>query len=102
MDWILGHRPSTVPESVVDSLALTQSEDHISGSPELPEDVDEVDETVLADVSNLDDTVVPEFEGDTTGVKKSGSKKKKHSRGDQFEVVMNGVMKKLISAQEQN
>ena len=101
MDRILGHRPSTVPESVVDSLALTQSEENISGSPELPEDIDEVDETVLADVSNLDDTVVPESEGDTTGVKKSGSKKK-HSRGDQFEVVMNGVMKELVSAQERN
>ena len=30
------------------------------------------------------------------------SKKKKPSRGDQFEVVMNGVMKELVSAQEGN
>ena len=57
-----------MPESVVDSLALTQSEENISRSPELPEDIDEVDETVLADVSNLDDIVVPKSEGDTTGV----------------------------------
>jgi len=30
------------------------------------------------------------------------SKKKKHSRGDQFEVVMNGIIKELVSAQERN
>ena len=30
----------------------------------------------------------------------SCTKKKKHSRGDQFEIVMNGVMKELVSAQE--
>ena len=69
MDHILGHKPSTVPESVVDSLALTQSEDNTSENPEVREDVNEVDETVFADDSNLDETVAPasaESEGDTT------------------------------------
>ena len=69
MDQILGHKPSTVPESVVDSLALTQSKDNTSENPEVPEDVNEVDETVFADDSNLDETVAPasaESEGDTT------------------------------------
>lgn len=105
MDQILGHKPSTVPESVVDSLTLTQSEDNTSENPEVPEDVNEVDETVFADDSNLDETVAPasaEFKGDTTRVKKSSCKKRKHSRGDQFEVVMNSVMKELVSAQERN
>ena len=32
----------------------------------------------------------------------SSTKKKKHSRRDQFKMVMNGIMKKLMSAQEQN
>ena len=35
-------------------------------------------------------------------MKKYSCKKKKRSRGDQFEVVMNSVMKELVSAQEQN
>ena len=43
-----------------------------------------------------------ESSGDITRVKKTNSKKKKHSRGDQFEVVMNGVMQELVSAQERN
>ena len=32
----------------------------------------------------------------------SCTKKKKHSGRDQFKMVMNGIMKKLMSAQEQN
>ena len=32
----------------------------------------------------------------------SSTKKKKRSRGDQFEVVINGVMKELVSTQERN
>jgi len=35
-------------------------------------------------------------------VKKSSSKKKKHSRGDQFDIAMDGVMKEQVSAQERN
>jgi len=69
--------------------------------------VKEVDETVFGENSIADDTVVPvstNSSADTTQVKKgiSSSKKKKCSRGDQFEVVVNGVMKELVSAQERN
>ena len=67
--------------------------------------MNEVDETVLADDSILDRSVAPastESEGDiSTRVKKPSYKKKKHSRGDNFEVVMNGVMTELVSAQNE-
>ena len=104
MDQILGHKPSTVPESVVDSLALTQSRETISESPETPE----VDETLFGEDSNADETVAPAStkpsDDITLQTKKgnSSTKKKKRSRGDQFELVMNGVMKELVSAQERN
>ena len=104
MDQILGHKPSTVPESVVDSLALTQSRENTSESPE----AQEVDKTLFGEDGNTDETVAPastKCSDDTTLQMKKGNsstKRKKRSRGDQFEVVMNGVMKELMSAQERN
>ena len=94
-----------MPEHVVDSLALRQSEENISESQKVPEEVNEVDETLFREESISDETVASvstESSGDSTQVKKSNSKKKKHSRGDQFEVVMNGIMQELVSAQERN
>ena len=58
MDQILFHKPSTVPESTVDtgcSLALTQSRENTSESPEAPE----VDKTLFGEDSNADETVAP-------------------------------------------
>ena len=62
---------------------------------------------VFGEDSIADDTVPPvstDSSANTTWIKKgiSSSKKKKRSRGDQFEVVMNGIMKELVSAQERN
>lgn len=106
MDWILGHKPTTVPECVVDSLALMQNEGNTRESPEVPEEVNEVDETLFGEENNGDETVAPastETSGDNTRVVKKGNhNKKKGSRGDQFEVVMNGVTEELVSAQERN
>ena len=51
MDRILGHKPSTVPESVVDSLTFAQSRENTRKSPEAPE----VDETLFGEDSNADD-----------------------------------------------
>ena len=59
MDKILGHKPSTVPESVVDSLALTCSKENTSQSSKVPE-VNEVDKTLFVEDNNADDTVTPE------------------------------------------
>ena len=107
MDRILGHKPSTIPESVVDSLAFTHSKETTSESSEVQE-VNEVDETLFCEDSNLDETVPIESAkppNDTTLRTKKGNsstKKKKRSRGDQFEVVINGVMKELVSTQERN
>ena len=106
MDKILGHKPSTVPESVVDSLALTHSKETTSESSEVQEvnEVNKVDETLFCEDSNPDETVPidsAKSPDDTTLRMKKGNsstKKKKCSRGDQFEVVMNGVMKELVSA----
>ena len=44
MDQIIGHKPTTMPGSVVDSLALTQS------TSESSEVQDEVGETLFGDV----------------------------------------------------
>ena len=54
MDQILGHKPSTVPESVANSLALTQSRENTNENPEEPE-VDEADETLFGEDSNADE-----------------------------------------------
>ena len=53
MDQILGNKPSTVPESVVAGLALTQSSENTSESLEAPE----VDETLFGEDSTADETV---------------------------------------------
>ena len=101
MDQIVGHKPSTIPESAVDSLALTQSRENTSKSPEAPE----ADKTLFGEDSNADETVAPAStkpsDDITLQMKKgnSNTKRKKCSRGDKFEVVMNGVMKELVSAQ---
>jgi len=42
MDEVMIHKPSTVPESVVDSLAFTQPKENFIGTSE---QLDEVDET---------------------------------------------------------
>ena len=49
MKRILGHKPTTVQKSVVDSLALTQNEGITSESLEVSE-VNEVDETLFGEV----------------------------------------------------
>ena len=121
MDQILGHKPTTVPEMVIDSLALAQTTSWESRgeSSETLEELDEVDETLFGDldldetIANGDETIANATDTSTTDspepsssnsakVKESSSKKKKHSRGDQFKVVMDGVMKELVSAQERN
>ena len=122
MDQILGHKPTTVPEMVIDSLALAQSTSAESRgeSSETLEELDEVDETLFGrdldldeTIANADETIANATDTSTTDspepsssnsakVKKSSSKKKKRSRGDQFEVVMDGVMKELVSAKERN
>ena len=56
MDKILGHKPSTIPESVVDSLALTHSKETTSESSEVQK-VNEVDETLFCEDSNPDETI---------------------------------------------
>lgn len=103
MDRILGHKPTTVPESIVDSLA--QSQDSNDSSSEIRE-VNEVDETLFGENS---DTGTTTSTNDTSTIREVSSpaqckcnKKKKRSRGDQFEVVMNKVMEDLISSQERN
>ena len=98
MDRILGHKPSVVSDSFVDSLALTQSRENTSASPK----AQEADETLFGEDSNANETVVPastKRSDDTTLQIKKGNnstKMKKCSRGDQFELVMNGVMKELM------
>ena len=53
MDKILGHKPTTVPEAVVDSLAdHNQSVENNGERPEEREEVNEVDETVFGDTSD--------------------------------------------------
>jgi len=63
MDQILGHKPTTLPECVIDSLALTQSEENMSESPEqdpeIPDSANGVDETVFGEDNIADDTVAP-------------------------------------------
>ena len=53
MDRILGHKPTTVPESIVDSLA--QSQDNNDSSPEISE-VNEMDETLFGENSDTGTT----------------------------------------------
>ena len=53
MDRILGHKPTTVPESVIDSLA--QSQDNNDSSPDIRE-VNEVDETLFGETSDTGTT----------------------------------------------
>ena len=74
MDQILGHKPSTVPESVTDSLALTQSRENTSKGPEAPE----VDKILFREDSNADETValaLTKPSDDITLQTKKGNKK---------------------------
>ena len=102
MDRILGHKPTTVPESIVDSLA--QSQDSNDSSSAIRE-VNEVDETLFGENS---DTGTITSTNDTSTIREVSSpaqckcnKKKKRSRGDQFEVVMNSNRRpNIISGKE--
>ena len=53
LDQILGNKPGTVPQSVVNDLALTQSKENTSENPETPE----MDESLFGEDSNADETV---------------------------------------------
>jgi len=68
MDQILGHKPTTVPKHVIDSLALTRSEENTSESPEIPDSMNEVDETVFGEDSIVDDTVAPVSTGSSVDI----------------------------------
>ena len=67
-----------------------------------------MEETLFGEDSNDDKIVEPaptKHSDDMTLQTKKGNgrtKNKKHSRADQFEVVMNRVMKEMMSTQEQN
>ena len=83
MDRILGHKPTTVPESVIDNLA--QSQDNNDSSPDIRE-VNEVDETLFGETS---DTSTTTSTNDTSTLREVSpparckpNKKKKRSRGD--------------------
>ena len=65
MDRILGHKPTTVPEVVVDSLVLhSQSQENGNQRLEVREDVNEVDETLFGDTS--DSVIVTSTSTDTS------------------------------------
>ena len=55
MDRILGHKPTTVPKNIVDSLA--QSQRNNDSSPEMRE-VSEVDETLFGENSDTGTTTL--------------------------------------------
>ena len=81
MNKMLGHKPSTVPESVVDSLALTHSKKTTCESSEVQE-VNEVNETLFCEDSNPDETVPIESAkppDDTSLQTKKGSSSTKRS-----------------------
>ena len=104
MDRILGHRPTTIPETVVDTLG--QRQENNDESSDAREDISEVDETLFGDVSASDTATVASAstESATEPVRENTnkSKKKKQTRGDQFEFVMNGVVKEMLTVQEKN
>ena len=92
-----------MPESILDSSA--QSQDSNNSSSAIRE-VNEVDETSFGKIS---DTGTTTSTNDTSAIREVSSpaqckrnKKKKRSRGDRFEVVMNKVMEDLMSSQERN
>ena len=103
MDRILGHKPTTMPESVIDSLA--QSQDNNDSTPGMRE-VNEVDETLFGENSDTGEITSTTDNSTQREVSPPArckpNKKKTRSRGDQFEVVINKVMEDLISSQERN
>ena len=106
MDKILGHKPTTVPGAVVDTLAAqNQSVKNDNDRLEEREEITEVDETTLFGDTSDSGTVESSSTTDSSLLLlqyEKKSKRKKQSRGSQFEVVMNGVMKELMTVQEKN
>ena len=82
IDRILGHKPTTVPEAVVDSLALhSQSQKDGDQRVEVREDVNKVDETLFGDTS--DSATMTSTSTDTSAIKVQESKsKKKTAQGE--------------------
>ena len=80
MDKILGHKPTTVPEAVVDSLA-TQNQS--VENDEEREEVTKVDETILFGDTSDSGTVESSSTTDSSATTRirENSKKKKRSRG---------------------
>ena len=84
MDKILGHKPTTVPEAVVDSLATqNQSVENDDERQEEREEVTKVDETILFGDTSDSGTVESLSTTDSSATTRirENSKKKKRSRG---------------------
>ena len=99
MDKVLGHKPATAPSALIDTLASNENDQNTS----INDYVDEEDEPLFTDYSE-DTSTTQTAPSDTTepivdSVPPRKTKKKKWGKSEQFEVVMDGMVKKLIDAQ---
>ena len=100
MDRILGHKPTTVPESIVDSLAQIQGNN--DSSPEITA-VNEVDKTLFGDISTSASTSSTSTSTEVSSIAQQGKPcKRRKDRGKINLKVMNKIMEELISSQERN
>ena len=100
MDKVLGHKPATVPSALIDILASNENDQNTS----ITDNVDEEDEPLFTDYSEDASSTTQTAPSDSTesiveSVPPRKSKKKKRGKSKQFEVVMDGMVKKLIDAQ---
>lgn len=97
MDAVLGHKPSTCPSFVVDTSA------DIEGRRE--EDNDTLFTQPLVETESTDTSEQPVSTPSSNAEDRPPSpskknKKKKRTKADQFEVVMDGVVQQLVEAQD--
>jgi len=90
MDAVLGHKPATCPSFVVDTLA--DRDENNNDDTLFTQELVETDSTDTSEHNTEEQPVSP--------CKKS--KKKKRTKGDQFEVVMSGMVKQLVEAQDRS
>ena len=98
MDAVLGHKPATAPSVVVDTSASNENHqgDHYS--------IVDQDESLFTE-HNKDTLTTQSLPSDSTKAaeiksKPQGKSKKKRSKGEQFEMAMNGMIKQFIDAQQ--
>ena len=102
MDAVLGHKPATSPGVIIDSLADCENSpvDHDDEFEDKSLFTQQSEDTTSTQTVGSDSAESSKVKPSSTPIPKvERHKKKKHSKTEKFEVLMDGMVKQLVEAQ---